>query len=109
MNLRNLLSGVLMFALVTTGAALFHHAAVTEAWSQDQSGTHTAVGVVKEVDREQKTVTISHGPVESLDWKGMTMSFALMDAALLDDLPVGKDVEFEFMQHGNKFMIVRAK
>ena len=109
MNLRYLFSGLLVLAFAFAGTALFHAASATEAWAQDQSETHTAVGVVQEVDREKKTVTLAHGPVESLGWQGMTMAFTVEDAALLEAMPVGREVQFEFMKHGSMFMIVSAK
>jgi Cu(I)/Ag(I) efflux system protein CusF len=35
----------------------------------------SATGVVQSVDVAAHTITIAHGPVESLKWPGMTMTF----------------------------------
>lgn len=60
--------------------------------------THHAVGVVKKVDMAKNRVTIEHGPVNSLHWPSMTMSFAMQDRKLFDNLAVGEKVKFELAE-----------
>lgn len=71
--------------------------------------THTAVGIVKSVDRNKGTVTLAHGPVASLNWPAMTMGFTVKDKALFDKLPESKKVDFEFTQQGKDFVIIAVK
>jgi Cu(I)/Ag(I) efflux system protein CusF len=70
---------------------------------------HSATGVVKSVDRSKNTVMLAHGPVASLKWPAMTMSFAVKDKALLDKLKPGKKTEFEFVQQGKDYVITGVK
>lgn len=67
--------------------------------------SHHAAGVVKKVDPKAGTVTMDHGPVKSLNWPAMTMTFGLSDKALIDKLKPGAKVEFEFVQQGRKSVI----
>ncbi|PSJ46440.1 copper-binding protein [Zobellella endophytica] len=70
---------------------------------------HTARGKVTKVDAATGVVTLTHGPVESLGWPGMTMGFRVMDQALLDRLAVGSTVEFEFRQGEKGYVITGVK
>ena len=71
--------------------------------------THKATGVVKGADRDKGTVTLAHGPVPTLKWPAMTMSFAVKDKAMLDKLPANKKVEVEFVQQGKDYVITGVK
>lgn len=71
--------------------------------------THLAKGEVKKVDAKAGTVTIAHGPVQSMNWPGMTMDFAVTDKMLLDKLAVGKTVDFEFAREGSKYVVTAVK
>jgi Cu(I)/Ag(I) efflux system protein CusF len=75
-----------------------------------QTGTaHQATGVVKSTDHAKGTVTLAHDPVKSLKWPAMTMGFQVKDKTLLDKLPAGKKVEFEFVQQGRDYVITSVK
>ncbi len=77
-------------AAVSGGAAAPH--AVPAA------GTHSAEGKVEQVDAQE--VTISHGPVASLQWPGMTMGFAKPSSDAFPDLKVGDSIRFHFKEGG---------
>ena len=66
--------------------------------SANANKTHTGTGTVDSVSGNE--VTISHGPVETLDWPAMTMPFAAPDAALLNDIKPGDRVTFVFNKTG---------
>ncbi len=70
---------------------------------------HKATGTVTKVDAASSKVTIAHGPVQTLNWSAMTMTFTVKDKALLGKLSSGKKVEFEFVQQGRDYVIVSAK
>ena len=70
---------------------------------------HKAAGTVTKVDPASSKVTIAHGPVPTLNWSAMSMTFTVKDKALLGKLPSGKKVEFEFVQQGRDYVIVSAK
>jgi Cu(I)/Ag(I) efflux system membrane fusion protein/cobalt-zinc-cadmium efflux system membrane fusion protein len=70
---------------------------------------HQAEGKVEEWDAKTQTVTISHGPVASLKWPGMTMDFALAHSGLQKDLQPGAAVRFEFVERGKgEWVITKA-
>lgn len=73
------------------------------------AAAHQATGVVKKVDPKAGTVTLAHDPVKSLKWPAMTMGFTVKDKALLEKLPPGKKIEFEFVQQGKDYVITGVK
>jgi Cu/Ag efflux protein CusF len=62
----------------------------------EQRVEHMAEGKVNSVDQATGRVSITHGPVASANWPGMTMSFKLADASAAADLKPGQRVEFHF-------------
>ena len=44
---------------------------------------HKAMGVVKKVDAGSDAVTVAHGPVKTMHWPAMTMTFEVKDKTLL--------------------------
>ena len=70
------------------------------------SVTHRGQGTVNNVDAQAGKVKISHGPIESLNWKGMTMVFQVKDAALLQGIEPGMKVDFEMEKADGKYRIV---
>ncbi|MEQ1879714.1 MAG: efflux RND transporter periplasmic adaptor subunit, partial [Burkholderiales bacterium] len=50
-------------------------------------------------------ITLSHGPIPSLQWGAMTMDFRLPPTGLPDNLTVGDVVAFEFHQSDGRFQI----
>lgn len=61
---------------------------------------HSAEGTVNSVDQAAGTVNISHGPVASVNWPGMTMNFKLVDSKMADGLKQGQRVKFQFTIQG---------
>jgi len=62
----------------------------------DQRVEHMAEGNLNSVDQATGRVSITHGPVASANWPGMTMSFKLADPSAAADLKPGQRVEFHF-------------
>lgn len=60
------------------------------------AAVHTATGKVEKVTSE--ALTLSHGPVASLDWPSMTMDFAKPHPGAFADVRVGQEVEFTFSE-----------
>ena len=61
-----------------------------------QATEHVAQGTLNSIDAVAGRVTISHGPVASAGWPGMTMSFKLADPGAAASLKPGQRVEFHF-------------
>jgi len=61
-----------------------------------QRAEHMAEGTLNSVDQAAGSVNITHGPVVSASWPGMTMSFRLADPSAAVNLKPGQRVEFHF-------------
>ena len=61
-----------------------------------QMQTHRGEGKVEAVGQED--VTISHGPIPSMQWGAMTMGFKIPAAGLPKNISKGESVAFEFKQ-----------
>jgi Cu(I)/Ag(I) efflux system protein CusF len=69
---------------------------------------HKGTGKVNKVDPAKGVINLSHGPIKSIGWPSMRMDFAVSDAALLQGIEPGKEVEFEFRQEsGGRYVITR--
>lgn len=70
---------------------------------------HEANGTIKKIDAKAGSVVISHGPVSSLNWPPMTMSFKVKDKDLLGKLAVDKKVDFGFVKEGDDYVVTSVK
>jgi Cu/Ag efflux protein CusF len=79
-----------------------------------QSGTgvkaaHAAEGKVVSAYPKTGSVIITHGPVASLQWGGMTMEFKVADPALFAAMNAGANIRFEFVeQPPGEWTVVRV-
>lgn len=76
---------------------------------KDAGKVHKASGKVTKIDKANGAVTIAHGPVASMNWPSMTMSFKAKDKAMLDNVKPGDQVEFSFVQSGKDHTITEIK
>ncbi|MGH9203289.1 MAG: copper-binding protein, partial [Vicinamibacterales bacterium] len=58
--------------------------------------THRGEGKVARIGKDE--ITLSHGPIPSLQWGPMTMGFRLPASGLPENVAVGDSVTFEFRQ-----------
>ena len=70
---------------------------------------HKGVGTVRKVDPAASTVTIAHGPIKSMNWPAMNMTFTVKDKALLGKFSQDKKVEFEFVEQESNYVITSVK
>jgi len=63
------------------------------------SVAHQAQGVLESIN-DDGTVSITHEPIKSLGWPGMTMDFALANPALVADIRPGSAIQFEIVERG---------
>lgn len=70
-----------------------------------QTQTAQGQGTVKALDPAKQQITLTHGPIESLGWPGMTMPFKVADGASTEGLSVGDEVSFEVRKSGNDITI----
>jgi Cu(I)/Ag(I) efflux system membrane fusion protein len=58
---------------------------------------HRAQGTLNAINADG-TVNITHGPVEALDWPGMTMDFVLANSSLAGNARIGSAITFEIVE-----------
>ncbi|KAF3995981.1 copper-binding protein [Glaciimonas immobilis] len=73
--------------------------------SSTKTTTHKATGTVKAVDIKNGKLTLVHGPVKSLNWPAMTMTFSVKDKLLLDKLSVDKKVTIDFVKQDMNYVV----
>lgn len=79
-----------------------HHAASPAAAGAVAELTE---GTVKKVDKAAGKLTITHGPLKSLDMPPMTMVFRAADAAMLDKVKVGDRIRFDATRAGGVYTV----
>ena len=63
-------------------------------------------GWVEDVDRENRTVRITHGPIDELGWPAMTMVFDALPGLDLSAIAAGQDVRFGLLQQdGGEYVL----
>jgi RND family efflux transporter MFP subunit len=60
--------------------------------------SHQATGTLDAVDAKAGSVTVTHGPVASLTWPGMTMDFVLANPSLMEKIKPGSAIAIEFVE-----------
>jgi Cu(I)/Ag(I) efflux system protein CusF len=71
--------------------------------------THKGTGKVTKVDPATRSVTIAHGPVSTMNWPAMTMTFKAKDKALLEKMKQGEKIDFEFVQQGKDYIVTAVR
>jgi Cu(I)/Ag(I) efflux system periplasmic protein CusF len=74
-----------------------------------KAAVHKGTGTVTKVDPAKNAVTIAHGPVQSMKWPAMTMTFKAKDKAMLDKVKPGEKIEFSFVQSGKDYIVTEIK
>ncbi|MGB8149395.1 MAG: efflux RND transporter periplasmic adaptor subunit, partial [Azonexus sp.] len=69
---------------------------------------HKAEGTLNGIDLAAGTVTISHGPVPSLNWPSMKMDFVLANPALVAGIAPGTGVVIEFVERGQGEWVITS-
>ena len=71
---------------------------------------HIGQGMVNTIDIDAGMANITHGPINSLGWSGMTMSFQVSDKAGLAVLKPGQKIEFEIEKTASdQYVITRIR
>ncbi|MFA5826244.1 MAG: efflux RND transporter periplasmic adaptor subunit [Gallionellaceae bacterium] len=74
-----------------------HVTQVTNAQPKPAVTGHPAQGVLKAV-KADGMVSITHEPIASLGWPGMTMDFALANSSLVTGIQTGSAITFEIVE-----------
>lgn len=65
----------------------------------------TTTGKVNKVDAAKHVVNLTHGPIASLGWPGMTMDFGVAPTVDLSTLKVGDTVSFSVGKANGVYVI----
>ena len=77
--------------------------AVATAPVESVGQMHSGTGTVESVSGQQ--VTISHGPIKSLEWPAMTMPFTAKDAAAVHGIKAGDQVAFTLTKSADESVL----
>src|SRR5512135_2598465 len=77
------------------GAAASDMAGMKMAPAKTTAAIHKGEGTVNKVDAANGKINLTHGPIKSLGWSGMTMDFPVKDKAMLAGIRPGQKVAFE--------------
>ncbi|MDH4234696.1 MAG: copper-binding protein [Gallionella sp.] len=104
-------SSLLLLLLTGSGAVMADelkhgtdHAEIQNMQHADMRATqsHKAEGVLNSIDLQNNKINLTHGPVESLGWPGMTMNFSIKDASILKGIKPDQKVTFEIVKEAAK-------
>jgi len=73
------------------------HGAVAQPGNKPAAVGYQAQGTLNAVNADG-TVNITHGPIEALDWSGMTMDFMLANSSLAGNARIGSAITFEIVE-----------
>lgn len=62
------------------------------------AGDGGTTGKINSIDTVNRTINLTHGPIEALGWPGMTMDFAVLPSIDLGALKAGETVAFTVTQ-----------
>jgi Cu(I)/Ag(I) efflux system periplasmic protein CusF len=80
------------------------------AFAQQASpSAEMAEGEIRKVDKDNKKLTLKHGPLKNLDMPSMTMVFQVKDDAMLDKVQAGDKVRFQAEKIDGKFTVTQIE
>jgi Cu(I)/Ag(I) efflux system periplasmic protein CusF len=97
----------LLFPLALSAAEHDHRPTATPAADSAKSSVPWAEGTIKKLGKG--TVTLAHGPIESIGMDAMTMQFAVRDPASLARFKVGDKVRFQAVMAGGEIVVERIE
>lgn len=77
--------------------------------SEAATASDLSEGEIRKVDKDNKKLTIKHGPLKNLDMPGMTMVFGVKDDGMLDNVEPGAKVRFQAEKIDGKIVVTKIK
>jgi Cu(I)/Ag(I) efflux system periplasmic protein CusF len=87
-----------LFALTAIPAAADDKPMIMPMDGKAVTETHQGIGKINGVDAKSGKINITHGPIASLGWDGMTMDFDVQDKSMLANLKAGQKVTFTLIE-----------
>ena len=83
------------------------HMQGVQSMQQMPAQANIGVGTVNHLNKQNGKINLTHGPIKSLGWPGMTMDFPVSDRSLLNGIQPGEKVKFRLVEHSpGQFYIV---
>lgn len=97
-------------AITGMGPAAAAGGAAAQSGAKPSGVGHRAQGTVDAIDAKSGTLTITHEPVPTLKWPGMTMEFVLANPSLAAKAKPATRVTFEFVERKpGEYVITRIE
>jgi len=96
-------------ALAFAGAAEAQSSKAAVPAATQAAASDLTDGEIRKVDKDNKKLTIKHGPLKSLDMPSMTMVFAVSDESVLDKFQTGDKVRFDAGKMDGKIVVTRIE
>ena len=77
--------------------------------SEAGAASDLSEGEIRKVDKDNKKLTIKHGPLKNLDMPGMTMVFGVKDDGMLDKVETGAKVRFLAEKIDGKIVVTKIE
>ena len=77
--------------------------------SEAAAASDLSEGEIRKVDKDNKKLTIKHGPLKNLDMPGMTMVFGVKDDGMLDNVEPGAKVRFQAEKIDGKIVVTKIQ
>ncbi len=87
-------------SILAAGSAPAQSMANMPGMNHAAAKTGQGTGVVTAVDAKGSTLTIKHGPIPTVGWPAMTMTFKATPPALLKGVRVGQTIGFDVRTRG---------
>lgn len=104
---RRLAASALRFHLLVAAVAAVTPLVACSSAQGERARSYEASGVVRAIDRANRSVTIQHGDVPGY-MPAMTMPFEVADLALLEGIAVGDRVVFRFTPEAGGRHVIRS-
>ncbi|MDX1252449.1 MAG: copper-binding protein [Gammaproteobacteria bacterium] len=101
-KISHILPALALLSLPAFASDMHNHMTGVEAGGAKATAqAHKGQGMVNKLDVQAGIVNLTHGPIKSLGWSGMTMNFKVKDKAALDKIKAGMKVDFEVREEAD--------
>lgn len=108
-KIKNYLSYLILFLTITL---LGWNIALADSNSTipSKAKPNTAVGhgIIKEINLKNRSVTIQHDEITSINWPAMTMAFSLSKKVDVNKLKIGMTINFQLEKNQDNQMIITS-
>ncbi len=101
--------GPVLLTLAGLAAVPAHAQTVAPVPADKAAGVELSDAEVRKIDKDNRKITLRHGPIKNLDMPPMTMVFQVSDAALLDKVQAGDKVRFAAVNDAGRLTVTQIQ